>query len=149
MSKELEDAINNALKGSMRENALSFSAFLRENGIPLYSNGDGRGWAIGGVVGNSGGYMMVDDSGGNLGIWINDCDFKDAGTASEGLKEFAWAHVVNCPQEPCVNGGCAEKNHRNVVFGREYESTCHSSLAVLNPDAETLENAKMLFLMLK
>jgi hypothetical protein len=35
-----------------------------------------------------------------------------------------------------------------VIFGKEYESTCHSPLAFLNPDAGALENAKKLFLML-
>jgi len=149
MFKELKAVINGSLEGDMQKNALDFAAFLEANDILIESNGDGRGWAVGGVVGNSNGFMMVDSIGKNLGIWINDCNFSDGDSADNDLKAFALAHVVNCPQEPCVGGGCAEKNHRNTIFGKEYESICHSPLAFLNPDAKTCENVKKLFLMLK
>jgi len=133
MFKELENAINASLEGDIQKNALDFAAFLEANEIMLESNGDGRGWAIGGVVGNSNGFMMVDCEGKNLGIWINDCDFYSNDSTGDDLKEFAWTQVVNCPQEGCVGGGCAEQNHRNTIFGKEYESTCHSPLAFLIP----------------
>jgi len=148
MNKELENAINDYFTGDAKENALDFTAFLSANDILLESNGDGRGWAVGGIVGNSNGFLMIDTAGGRLAIWINNCDFPGGDSADDDLKAFAWAHVVNCPQEPCVGGGCAEKHHRNVIFGREYDSTCHSPLAFFEPDAETLEGIKKLFLLL-
>ena len=143
---KIEDCINDALNGETQKNALDFVAFLRANEfIP-------EGYNCGSVLykGEHIGFMMIRIDENELWFWFNTCDFGGRSTAEDDLKEFAWAHTVICPQSPCVEGGCETKQKcRNTIFGREYESTCHSPLAFFNPDVIKLENIKKLLLLLK
>jgi len=146
--REIEDVIAKRLKGDAQKNALDLAAFMRANGITSEGNKKGDGWAIGGTVGNSIGYLMVNGAAefpGPWTLWFNSCDFE--GPVDDALKEAAWAHASPCGQ--CHAGwkdcGCGPR----TMFGREFENLCHSPLMFYNPDAETLENAKKLMLMLK
>ena len=147
----IEDVIREKLKGETQANALDFVAFLRSNRIALNSDGDGgkwSGWAVGGTVGNSAGYMIVNGAKefpGPWTFWFNSCDFED--NADDELKETAWAHASPCGKcnagwEDCGGG-------EGTIFGKKFERLCHSPMMFVNPDAKTLEYAKKLMLMLK
>ena len=145
----IEDKINDVLTGDALKNALDFVAFLRENQLSLDSNGDSEGWAVGGIVGNSIGFMLVNGAAqmpGPWTIWFNSCDFYESDSTDDELKETAWTHVNVCGD--CHAGwrdcGCGDRR----ILGRKFDFLCHSPLAFTNPDAKTLESMKKLMLML-
>ena len=145
---EIEEAITQKLAGEAQNNALDFVAFLRENKLQLGSNGDGEGWAVGGIVGDSIGFMLVNGAKkipGPWTIWFNSCDFEDC--ADDALKETAWAHASPCGK--CNKGWKDCGGGDRTIFGKEFERLCHSPLMFTNPDAQTLEHVKKLILLLK
>ena len=145
----LEVKIKALLVGDAQMYALDFVAFLRANGISLDSEGNGEGWAVGGIVGNSIGFMLVNGAEkmpGPWTIWFNSCDFGN-GPADDELKEITWAHASVCAH--CHKGWERCGGGDRMIFGREFKSLCHSPLMFTDPDAKTLENIKKLILMLK
>ena len=146
---EIGEKIKATLKGEAQNNALEFVAFLRANDMPIQSNKDGQGWAVGGVVGNSSGYMLVNGAAqlpGPWTVWFNSCEFPCGETANDELKEAAWSHASFCGRchsnwESCGGG-------ERTIFGKEFSRLCHSPLMFCDPDATTLENMKKLMLML-
>lgn len=147
---KIEDVISERLTGDMQKNALDFAAFLSANEISLIHNSDdGKGWVIGGALGNSIGYMMIIGSGeqfpGPWTFWFNDCDFNND-SVEDKLKETAWAHASKCGK--CHKGWENCGGGDRIIFGKEFERLCHSPLMFTNPDANVLENAKKLILML-
>lgn len=146
----IEDKINNLLTGDALKNALDFVAFLRENQLLLDSNGDGEGWAVGGLVGDSVGFMLVNGAAqmpGPWTIWFNSCDFQESGLTDDELKETAWAHANACGH--CHAGWRDCGGGERTIFGKTFDRLCHSPLAFTNPGAQTLERMKKLILMLK
>lgn len=147
--KTIEDKISGVLHGDVQKNALSFAAFLRANGLSPDAYDGGEGWPIGGVVGNSIGYMLVNGAAempGPWTVWFNSCDFDGVGPADSETKETAWAHASPCGRchagwENCGGGD-------RVIFGKEFGRLCHSPLMFTNPDAKTLEAVEKLALML-
>ncbi len=149
MQTKIEDAINEKLTGDAQRNALDFIAFLRTNEISLDSNGDGEGWAVGGIVGNSVGFILVNGAEqmpGPWTVWFNSCDF-GGGAADDELKETAWAHTSKCGH--CHAGWKDCGGGDRTIFGKEFEWLCHSPLMFTNPDTETLQNVNKLILLLK
>jgi len=148
--KTIEEQINNVLGGDSLKIALNFIDFLCVNKLPIDYDGKGDGCAVGGTVGNSIGYMIVngaEKSPGPWTIWLNSCDFNETSMTTDELKQAAWIHASNCGKcnknwEKCGGGA-------RVIFGREFERLCHSPLMFTNPDSETLENIKKLIFMLK
>ena len=146
----IEEKINDVLSGDTKKNALDFVAWLRGNELALDPNGDnGEGWAVGGIVGDSIGFMLVNgapDCPGPWTIWFNSCDFGDK-PADDELKETAWNHASPCGH--CHAGwkdcGCGDR----TIYGREFKELCHSPLMFTAPDAKTLENLERLILILK
>ena len=146
----MENAISEKLTGDSKKNALDFAAFLRANGLLTDSNGDGEGWAVGGTVGNSTGFMLVNGAAqmpGPWTVWFNSCDFGDYGAADDDLKETAWAHTSICGH--CHAGWKDCGGGDRVIFGKEFEGLCHSPLMFTDPGAKTLGNIKKLMLMLQ
>lgn len=146
--KTIEYKINNALSGESLNNALDLIGFLRTNNLSLEFNNDGEGWAVGGIVGNSIGYMLVngkENMPGPWTIWFNSCDFNY--TDDEDLKETAWTHASPCGK--CHSGWKDCGNGDRMIFDKEFKSLCHSPLMFTNPDAKTLINLKKLILMVK
>ena len=142
-----ETAIREKLFGEVRQNALDFVSFFQENGMTLTSNNDGAGWAVGGTVGDSLGFLLVNgaaDMPGPWTFWFNSCNFGD--TADEAVKETAWAHASPCGH--CHPGWKDCGGGERVIFGKTYEWLCHSPLMFTNPDKKTLENVKKLMQML-
>ena len=144
---QIENIIGEKLSGDSQKNALDFISFLRAHEISLDSNGDGMGWAVGGTVGDSTGFMLVNGEANMPGpwtVWFNSCDFKNGETADGDMKKTAWEHASKCGRchagwETCGNGD-------RIIFGREFKSLCHSPLMFTDPDKITLENLKKLVL---
>jgi hypothetical protein len=147
----LESIINEKLTGSSKETALSLAAFYRANDILLESSEDGGGWAVGGIVGNSLGYMIVtgeESMPGPWTLWFNSCDFDEGECpADDELKETAWSHASKCGR--CHAGWKDCGGGKRTIFGKEFEWLCHSPMMFCAPDATTLENMKKLLLMIK
>jgi len=148
--KTIEEQINNVLSGDSLKNALDFIDFMHANKLPIDYDGKGDGCAVGGIVGDSIGYMLVNGNEkipGPWTIWFNSCDFDETSFISDELKEATWTHASKC--------GKCNKNWENcgggarIIFGREFENLCHSPLMFTNPDSKTLENIKKLIFMLK
>jgi hypothetical protein len=147
----IEEKIKGVLSGDSLENALNFVAFLQANELVTETHGDGDGWsgAIGGIVGNSLGFMMVNgaaDMPGPWTVWFNSCDF-GGDSVDDDLKETAWAYASKCGK--CHTGWETCGGGARTIFGKEFEYLCHSPLMFTNPDAKTLVNLKKLMLMLK
>ncbi len=146
---KIEDAINEKLTGDAQRNALDFVAFLRANEISLNSSGDGEGWAVGGIVENSVGFMLVNGAEqmpGPWTVWFNSCDF-GGDPADDELKETAWAYTSKCEHCHAAWKDCGGGDR--TIFGKEFEWLCHSPLMFTNPDAKTLQNVNKLILLLK
>ena len=147
----LEKTIAEKLSGQSQKYALDFISFADTNEIIFTPNGDdGQGWAVGGVVGNSLGFMLIagaDGSPGEWTIWLNDCNFGDCDAADDNLKQTAWAHTSNCGK--CHDGWKDCGGGNRVVFGKEFERLCHSPLMFIEPDTDALECVKTLLMILK
>ena len=151
-NKTIEDKIKSVLSGDSLNNALDFIAFLQANGFSTETHGDGEGWAgaVGGIVGDSYGFMMANGAAempGPWTMWFNSCDFDGFDSIDDDLKEAVWAHASNCGK--CHAGWKDCGGGAKTIFGREFEYLCHSPLMFTNPDAKTLENVKKLMLILK
>lgn len=147
----IENAIHERLTGEARINALDFVVFMHENEFTFegFDLGHTVGWNPA-YSGKGIGCTMVSDQ---FMFWLGlECEFDSSGPADDELKDFAWAHVINCPQDLCKPPYCqANDEHpgcknRWGIFGRDYESTCHAPLAFVNPDAKAFENLKKLML---
>jgi len=142
----IENVINVKLAGEAQKNAFDFVTAMHEKGFSFagWGSGDDVGWnPI--YNGKSFGSVLIFDK---FMLFIGlDWSFDDSDPVESELKEFAWAHVTICPQEPCSppycqgdeNGNNHCKNHWRI-FGKDYESTCHAPLQFIDPDAETLDN---------
>ena len=155
--KQIENVINEKLTGDAQKNALDLITFMRTNEFSFEGFNDGKElkWNPN-YKGKSIGCMAVAEElmlseGISTALWLGlDWSFDDSGPADDELKEFAWAHVVNCPQEKyCKPPHCENSKNRWQIFQKEFESTCHAPLAFFNLDAKKLENIKKLLLMTK
>ena len=68
---------------------------------------------------------------------------------TERMKEIAWAnahnHDVNCPS---INTWCSGGKYK-IIFGREFDNICVSTIGFTDPDSEAIECAKKLVEMRK
>jgi len=148
---KIENVINEKLFGESQKNALNFISFLHSKNIQLTANGeDGQGWAIGGIVGDSLGFLMINGEKNMPGpwtFWFNSCIFNENDEINEELKETAWTHASKCGR--CHDGWETCGNGDRIIFGKTFESLCHSPLMFTDPDAKTLENMQKLMLIVK
>jgi len=153
--KQIENVINEKLTGDAQQNALDLITFMRENGFsfegfdagnevrwdPVYN---GRGV---GCIAVAEERMLKE--GVSIALWLG-LDWRlDDMSADDELKEFAWAHVVNCPQGPCNPPYCENSKNRWSIFGKAHESVCHAPLAFFKTDDEALGSIKKLLQMSK
>jgi len=151
----LESVIREKLTGDAQKNALDLVDFLKANkvGFCPYDQ-SGEGWVVDGVADDSTGFLMVngvDEIPGPWTLWFSTCDFGDAGTINDDLKETVWANISPCGKchdgwEECVNSGGGGDNK---VFGKSFGLLCHSPLMFTNPDEKTLKGIKELLLICK
>jgi len=148
----IEEVIKTKLAGDAQKNALDFVTAIQEKGFSFvgWGSGDDVGWTPTYNGKGLGSTLIYDQFMFFIGL---DWDFDDSGTVEDELKEFTWAHVIGCPQEPCTPPYCQASednpNHsknRWKIFDKEYESTCHAPLQFIGPDAKTLEKIKRLLL---
>jgi len=145
----INTVISEQLSGQAQHNALELINFLQANDIQLDPNGDtGEGWAVGGVVGDSLGFLYItgaDRFPGPWTLWLNTCEFGDI-AMDDALKETVWAHASPC--------GKCNKNWENCgggersIFGRNFDRLCHSPVMFFNPDAQTVDDIKQLLTVL-
>ncbi|MCL2363538.1 MAG: hypothetical protein FWC71_02615 [Defluviitaleaceae bacterium] len=147
--KLIELAIKEKLTGEKQQNALDFIYSMQKEGFTFegWSDGDGEGWDPT-YNGNGFGCVLIHDDF-MFFIGLNWDVSRSTSEADDALKAFAWAHTTICPQSPCAPPYCENNNNRWQIFGREFESTCHSPLQFIAPDAKTLENIKKLLMATK
>lgn len=152
----VEEVMKLVLHEDALENALDFASFLRDSGFQMeynpreYEEGKWTG-AIGGIIGNSIGYMSVStgtDCPAPWTIWLNEYDFDaDDSPEDQELKELVWAHVSNCTR--CHHNWAHCGGGERTVFGRRFERLCHSPMFFYAPDAHKLEKIKRLLLRIR
>ena len=156
---EIEGVINNILSGDTQKNALDFFSFLCKNDISLNYNAseteknNQTGWngAVGGIVGNSIGYLLIngdENIPGPWTFWFNSCDFEGSDSTDDEFKNAIWAYASPCAKcndnwEKCRGSG------KRTILGKEFENQCHSPLMFCNPDTKILEHIKKFLLYLK
>ena len=146
--KKLEKEIKKKLSGDAQKNALDFAAFLREHEMSLERLNIPGGWNVY-IKGINSAFVQVFGDRNNFNIVLHISTYDGVSPADDDLKEFAWAHVVLCPEGCGGPAFCDESQNRRIIFGREYESTCQSPLAFLAPGANDLEKIQKLMLILK
>jgi len=154
---DIMERINQVLTGDAQKNALDLAAFLRENDIWLEFNKDEDSnlamWcgAVGGIVGNSIGFLLIngdENFPGPWTFWFNSCDFEGSKNVDEEFKNAIWAFTSPCGK--CnPNWEKCRGSDKRTILGKEFEEQCHSPLTFCNPSAETLKNMKRLLIYLK
>ena len=143
--------INEKLTGDAQRNALELADFLQENEFELEANDDSfGGWAVGGVVGNSIGFLLINgepECPGPWTLWFNTCDFEDTDQITGEIKETVWQNISPCGK--CHQGWETCGNGDRTIFGKEFKRLCHSPLMFTNPDSETLAIIKQLLMIKK
>ena len=144
----IENIIGEVLTGDAKKNALDFFAYLWANEM-LFERGKGY-W-------ENKFYWMIkykdeyvcfilvgsEDKTGPESwiIWSDDSDsnwFADF-PVNERIKEIAWKNVDICGN--C--GGCNNPGGtRKIIFKKEFNNVCRTTMKFINPDVEALECAK-------
>jgi hypothetical protein len=151
----IHDVINEKLTGETQKNVSDFVTFLNENNILLDFNlnesGRHRIWrgAVGGVIGNSIGYMTVNgesDGDGPWTFWLNSSDFDGSESMDDEFKEVIWSFASPCNKchdnwEQCMGTG------KRTILGKEFVNQCHSPLMFINPNENTIKHMKTFLLM--
>jgi hypothetical protein len=146
MSKTYEEFIRDRLSGEKQKNALDFAAFLRANGFTSEWSDKHRGWNIV-HKGKNLVFSTIFGDENVFAIVFNYCDFGDGESADDDLKEFAWKHAAVCPSG-CGSSEICKKSRKGVIFGKEYANICVAPLECFDLDAQELEKAQRLILML-
>ena len=138
----LEDHVNNSkLSGDALKNALDFIAYMRANEMPPDPND--YNWFK--YLNQNVCVIMLDfPAAGSWEIFWSDCDVYCNGVehsqVDEQLKKFAQAHPNPCSMEhkKCLKG------RRKMIFDKEFDCLCTSTMAFENPNAEALDFIKKL-----
>ena len=153
-NQPLIERINEKLEGNDLRNIMDFISFCYENDLPINSNKNADGWAIGGIDGRSIGFLQVHyKQQTTWNIFIKHCDFETKYCDSDseetnGLKEFCWKYVNCCKQSEChpkwEKCGGWDGRYSETIFGKKFEKLCHSPLVFYNPNPEELVSIKKL-----
>ena len=149
---KIEDIINNTQNGDSKKNVRDFVGFLHENNFQIEYNPNEyyeSYWsgAIGGVVGDSIGYMAVNGNPGPWNVWFNAYDFDENDALDDEMKEAIWANLSHCVK--CNDGWVTCRGGEKTILGKTFDNLCHSPFCVINPDAKTMQIMKKLLLVLK
>ena len=147
--KTVENAIKEKLTGDTQKNAMDFIVFLRANEFTLKEHEEhGHSWSVI-YKGIFPVLIHFDVAGFELVIDLCTRDFYGDGILDNDLKEFIWAHTVNCP-DGCDGTTICDRSQKNIkIFGKEYKNICITPLQILNPNANDFAQTKKLFLLLK
>jgi len=161
-NQPLIERINEKLEGNDLRTIMDFLNFCYDNDLPINSNKNVDGWAIGGVDGCSIGFLQVHfkNKFGQQTDWrlsIKHCDFETRycyfdSEETKGIKEFAWKHVYYCKQSEChpnwKNCGGYDGRYSQMIFGKQFEKICHQPFLFINPTADELILIKKMFTIL-
>ena len=140
----IETEILTVLDPAQRENALAFTAYLRENGLtPRRWFGPGF-WIVPSENGNLFGihFYGLNPKVNNRGwvLWFFAGPY--SGSKDQELAEFVWAHVGRCVK---CDAACASQGVNMSFFGRSFTKVCYQfPVRVDNPDRGETEKVKKL-----
>ena len=133
-----EEAINDKLVDTAKENALDFVSFLRRNNMMQTGEGGGFNYLGKDVV-----CIMIFGSKTWYVYWDTSDVIDVDNNVSEELKKFAQSKRNKCKGSHCDKSpGTSRK-----IFGKEFNNICTSTMAFRSPAGETMENMKKLFKM--
>ena len=143
---KIEDFVNELHDRTIKENALDFAIWLRENKMnPIQTSKSGYKLSLKGCVVC---YIRFDLDMGILRItpYINEYD-KDA--LSDEFKEIVLKNKKNgCLHCHVIAGDGYNCSYKlNTVFGKHYEDACMSTIIFENPSAVEFECIKKLLIM--
>ena len=149
---KIEDIINKTQSGDAKKNVLDFVDFLHANNFQMEYNPNEyyeTYWsgAIGGVVGDSIGYMAVNGNPGTWNVWFNVFGFDENDPLDDEMKETVWSKLSPCGK--CNDGWETCRGGEKMILGKTFDNLCHSPLCIIDPDTKTLENMQKLLLVLK
>jgi len=146
--KELtfNEQVRKKLKGGARKNALDFAAFLRVNDLSLEKIDVPGGWNVNAKNTNIA-FVQIFGDRNTFNVVLHISTYDGENPIDDDLKAFAWAHVVLCPQGCGAPAFCEESQNRRTILGKEFESTCQSPLAFINPGADELIKVQQLMLL--
>jgi len=136
MSKKIEDFINEKLTGETQRNALDFIGYL---GADVSLEDMDWCWDVK-YKGESVFFFRIggfqDEP--NWLAWSAD-DYSNV-EIDEKFKKISWENICTCGN---CGSDCAP-GRRAMIFGKEFENCCTSSLMFINPNGESLECLKKL-----
>jgi len=151
--QKIEDCISRILIRDAQKNALEFVSYLRTNEM-LFERGGGY-WAdkfywyvkckneivcfI--LIGSE---EKPEEKSDSWVVWSDDSDsdwFKDF-PLDENMIKTAWKNVDICVK--C--GSCSQQGRRKTILGREFDNVCGTTMRFDDPDVDTLECMKKIFL---
>ena len=142
----IEDQIKSGLSGDVQKNALDFTAFLRANDFTPEVNIEHDGWTI-----SSSGrvivFLKVISDENVFAIVLNACNF--TGDPSDDVRDFTWERVVFCPTGCGASTICEMSQKRVSIFGKDFENICIAPFEFFNLNADELQKAQKLVLMLQ
>ena len=142
-----EKKIKTILRGETLKTALDFIAFLQVNDDFSAEPCEGTdGWNIYRKGINSA-YVALDGDKNTLEIVLHINTYGGEEPADDGLKAFAWQHVVICPGCGRTTS-CGETKFHNKIFEKEFERICQSPLYFPNPTADEMKKVQTLLLLL-
>ena len=147
-NKVFEAKISSALSGDTLKNALDFVDFLQTNDDFSIEPCEGAdGWNVYRKGINSA-YIAFDGEKNTFNIVLHINTYDGEESVDDNLKEFAWSHVIICPQGCGKTTFCGESKMHNKIFEREYERICQSPLYFPNPTINEMKNIQKLLLLL-
>ena len=141
---QIEDELNEKLRGKALRNALGFVAFMRANEMSP-DPADDNWFKYQGenvcliILGHCESWNMR-NKGDNWSIYWANCDvcWGENDEADKALEDFAHKRINPCGKCPCEHS----PGIRKAIFGKIYENSCYSTLCFDNPDDGELERIK-------
>lgn len=146
---KIEDAIIQLLDGDMKQNALDFVAYLRENKFTLSRTSSGESWKIGYKGKGIGRILWMTENNWNVCPYAEYTkEFEDY-MKHENMQEIIMNNLFSCHR--CHPHSCAPqgvnvedfRGHTKTYFGKEVHTMCkHWDAFFNNPDQRTVDCIK-------
>lgn len=142
----IEETIHESLRGETQDNALKLVSFLKTKDMQFERGkgywADQRYWMVK-YRNDCMCYILIKDPDPKAEtapwtIWSddNDASWTEICALDDEAKRIAWENIDICGR--C--GGCGHPGgYRKVIFGKEFDNVCRTTMRFVNPDAKTLE----------
>lgn len=138
--KDIENYIEYYLKGEMKQTALSFVKYLRDNNITFYKD-DGDCWKYKIYYWCKMGEECVcfiaiadPDEPNNLWtVWSDESKMYEDSSVEKVIQTVAWKYIDNC-----VNCGSCDGGKRKTIFGKTYDRVCGCTFRIDNAGKDEL-----------